>query len=138
MFVFGATSFETLLHNYSLLKRPFRLTKYKVIHMNDFYHLYEQTENNLVWICLLRKKFRYVTRFPHRFDEEGDSCKVCLAKKACILLQPCSHFGLCNGCTHKIYGVRFSNNSIKKQTNKLSKCPFCFQIIHALQFVFIV
>ena len=140
MFIFGATTFEQLIVNHSLVHPPFKTSTLVVKAENDFQYLYENVDGQLHYLCLQRKKFRKAMRTPVRTDEEGDTCKICLQRKACILIKPCNHLGICNSCSFKMFKHQFNIKTITKNMSCVSlyKCPFCYGFVDTLNYVFIV
>jgi E3 ubiquitin-protein ligase BOI-like protein len=59
-----------------------------------------------------------------REEEREGKCVICITAKACVLLQPCMHVCVCNGCEAKL---------------KLAdKCPICTALIADKKHVFLV
>ena len=55
-------------------------------------------------------------------------CIICLSERRTILLQPCKHLVLCEGCSKEFTLHLFMNTS---------KCPLCREKIHSLEKVYI-
>jgi hypothetical protein len=141
MFVFGASTYDQIVHNHSLIYEPFKTTFLLKVYRAPFFHLYEKDEYGyLTWLCIQRKPFRTAVRTYSsiRDDVDGDSCKICFQRQSCVLIQPCNHLGMCNICSFKTFRMRFfKNKSITKRIeHKVFHCPFCSSRISSLSYVF--
>ena len=140
MFIFGATTYEELINNDSLIIEPFKTTTLMSIYIAPFFHLFEKdTHGYLNWLCVKRKPFRKALRMSSvRDDIDGDSCKICFQRQSCILLQPCNHLGLCNICSYKTFRIRFFNNKeiTKRIQNNFIRCPFCSSFVSHISYIF--
>jgi hypothetical protein len=95
------------------------LPSLEVLPRRDLQNLAKQhsIKGNLKTEELLRKLSDIITDNTTTMATTGDDvCCICLTSKSSVILLPCNHKCLCNGC---------ANN----QEEKLTKCPICRQDI---------
>lgn len=86
---------------------------------------YQQALNERIYNS--RKPLRKAKRpMKQRNDEciqDRPICKICCVNNACILINPCNHFGLCNSCSLKIFNKGFFEHEGQMKLSSLSPDP---------------